>query len=221
MLQRSPRVILLWLVAAALAIVTALSVAHALADLHRQRVRLGPRVDVVIARHDLPLGAVVRPADVTTRRAFARVRATDALSVTRTAIGRTVLVPVLRRQPVTARNLAPRHRTGLDGAVPPGTRAVHLLADNGLHPRAGAVVDVIVAYDPTRVGAGNRSVEVAAAGALVLGSDPGGTSPGTDRALGGVTLLVTAREASRLAEAAADGTLMLALAPPDEVTGAG
>ena len=58
---------------------------------------------------------------------------------------------------------------------------------------------------------------MAASGALVLGTDP--AAPSADRALGGVTLLVTVAEASRLAQAAADGTLMLALAPPDERSG--
>lgn len=216
MSQRSPRVILLWLVAAALAMVTALSVAHTLADLHRQRVTLGPRVHVVVARHNLALGAIVRGSDVTTRTAFARTRPPDALPTTGTAIGRTVLVPVLRRQPVTARNLAPRTRTGLDGAIPPGTRAIHLLADNGLHPRPGSVVDVIVAFDSTHVASGSRSVEVAAAAALVLSTDRSGAA--ADRAPGGVTLLVTVAQASRLADAAANGTLMLALAPPDDLS---
>ncbi|MCU1459702.1 MAG: hypothetical protein JWL73_3794 [Actinomycetia bacterium] len=214
MSHRSPRVILLWLVAAALAVVTALSVAHTLADLHRQRVQLGPPVAVVVARRDLALGAVVRPVDVTTRTAFAHARPADSLPLPGTAIGRTVVVPVLRGQPVTARNLAPRRRTGLDGAIPPGTRAIHLLADNGLHPRAGATVDVIVAFDPTRVAAGTRSVDVVAAGTLVLATDRG--APPTEGRLGGVTLLVTVDQASRLADAAANGTLMLALAPPDE-----
>jgi Flp pilus assembly protein CpaB len=213
--QRSPRVVLLWLIAAALAIVTALSVAHTLADLHRQRVTLGPPVQVVVARHDLALGAIVRAADVTSRTAFARTRPVDALSVPNTVVGRTVLVPVLRSQPVTGRNLAPRTRTGLDGAIPPGTRAVHLLADDGLHPRAGAAVDVIVAFDPAHTASGGRATEVAAAGALVLSTDRPGSS--TAQTPGGVTLLVTVAQASRLADAAANGTLMLALAPPDDL----
>ncbi len=219
MSQRSPRIVLLWLLAAALAIVTALSVAHTLADLHRQRVTLGPRVQVVVARRDLALGAVVGASDVVTRGAFARTRPAGAIAEPGAVIGRTILVPVLRHQPVTGRNLAPRSRTGLDGAIPPGTRAVHLLADNGLHPRAGAAVDVIVAFDPAHVAAGSRSVEVAAAGALVLGTDRPANP--TAQAPGGVTLLVTVAQASRLADAAANGTLMLALAPPDDQTDPG
>ena len=127
--------------------------------------------------------------------------------------GRTVAVPVLRGGFVAERNLAPRHRTGLDGIVPEGMRAIRVDVASSLVPRVGSAVDVLASTAGDASGAGDTVVVAAAA--LVLGTDTTArrrpAAPGA-----GVTLLVDALEAGDLAAAQANGVLTLALVPPEE-----
>src|SRR5262249_21385916 len=124
----------------------------------------------------------------------------DALTESRSAVGRVVAVPVLAHAVVFARHLAPNDRTGLDGVVPDGDRAVHVTPADGFSPPRGATVDVLAAFDPTAVIVDNArgSAVVVASGARVLAVD--GTDHETDNT--GVTLLVTESEARVLAFAA-------------------
>ena len=45
------------------------------------------------------------------------------------------------------RDLAPRHRTGLDGIVPEGMRAIRVTVSGALRPRTGSAVDVLASFD--------------------------------------------------------------------------
>jgi Flp pilus assembly protein CpaB len=133
------------------------------------------------------------------------------------AVGRTVAVPVPAGGVLVRGSLASRDRDGLDGLVPPGARALRVVAEDGLRPEPGQVVDVLASFDPSlvvEVGGGEPTVTVAAA-ARVLSVDASGAA---GDALGrvGVTLLVSEAEAHRLAFAAANGTLVLAVAPPED-----
>ncbi len=143
-------------------------------------------------RSQLPTGAIVDRATVTAR---------------------VVAVPVLRGGFVAARNLAPRRRTGLDGIVPEGMRAIRVDVAGALVPRVGASVDVLASYQSSGDRAGDT--EVVAAGALVLGVDRR-ESTGSGRSGDGVTLLVDAGDARLLADAQANGVLTLALVPPED-----
>jgi Flp pilus assembly protein CpaB len=134
------------------------------------------------------------------------------------AVGRVVAAPVLRGSFVTARNLAPRTRTGLDGIVPDGMRAIRVTVSGALRPRAGAAVDVLASFDTRNAEAGGDgpATVVVAAGVLVLGTDTR-ASGGTGRADAlGVTLLVDRADAARLADAQVNGVLTLALVPPED-----
>jgi Flp pilus assembly protein CpaB len=220
--QRPARATVAWAAAALLALGTARVVATDLAALHRRATDGEPRT-VVVARRDLALGAVVRADDVGLARLDAPRAPRRPLERAADAVGRTVTVPVLAGGVVVEGAVAPRGRDGLDGLVPPGRRAVRVVTDDGLRPAPGDVVDVLASFDPSLVvdvGGGEPTVTVAAA-AVVLAVDAtdhgdGGVEAGDPLQRVGVTLLVTEAEAHRLAFASANGTLVLAVAPPED-----
>ena len=234
MLHRSPRALAYWAAAAAVAVGTGAFVAGDLASLHRHAGDLGPEVGAVVARHDLTMGVTVTPGDVTRRDVHRSQLPPGALTSAPAALGRVVATPVLRGGFVADRNLAPRTRTGVDGALPPGTRAFHLVVTDAVRPRTGAAVDVLATTAQLDDGSGtpatsaepgstralpgdttDAAARVVAAGVLVLGTDDAGHT-GDGNATLGVTLLVTQRQARELAEAAALGSVTLALVPPED-----
>lgn len=214
MFRRSPRALALWGAALVVAVVTATVVANDLAAIHRRASSLGPEVRVLVATRDLSVGTELSSADVTTRRVH-RSQLPGGALVDHDASGRVVTVPVLRAGYVTERNLAPPRRTGLDGVLPAGSRAIRIDVAGAVVPRVGAAVDVLASYSGT--GESGGDTVVVAAGALVLGADHDGTR-GTGRSGAGVTVLVDADEARDLADAQANGVLTIALVPPEEAT---
>jgi Flp pilus assembly protein CpaB len=225
MSRRSPRAVILWLGAIVVAIATATLVATDLAALHRRAHSLGAPRPVAVAARDLPLGTTIRRGDITTRPVHRSQLPHGALSPD-AADQRVVAVPVVRGAFVVAGNVAPRERRGLDGAVPPGMRALRIVARDALHPPVGSSVDVLVTFDSSD-GASREGAPtvVAARGVLVLGTDdaPAAVEAGTPRVDAGrqeaglgVTLLVGEDDAPRLAFAAAAGVVTLALVPPED-----
>lgn len=217
MVHRSPRALALQIAAVVVAITTAALVASDLASLHRRARDFGPERGAVVARRDLPLGATVRATDLREQRVHTSQLPRGVLNDRRSAIGRTVVVAVLRDGYLVHRNLAPRRRTGLDGALPRGKRALRVVVTDSLRPRTGAAVDVIAAYesDPLRaVGdSAPTGAVVVAPGVLVLATDAARTADGASGL--GVTLLVTPRQARDLVFAASHGVVTLALVPPE------
>lgn len=219
--RRSPRALLFWLGAVAVAVATALFVATDLAALHRRAATLGASRTVAVAAHDLSVGAVVHSDDVETR-SIHRSQLPEGAMAPDSVRDRVVAVSVVEGAFVLERNLAPRDRRGLDGAIPRGMRALRIVVHDSLHPLPGSAVDVLVTFDRAAgddADAGERTT-VAARGVLVLGTDDapasidGGNSDGSGGL--GVTLLVTEDEAERLADASATGTVTLALVPPED-----
>ncbi|HMF04710.1 MAG TPA: Flp pilus assembly protein CpaB [Acidimicrobiia bacterium] len=215
----------LWLGAVVVAITTAALVATDLAALHRRAHSLGAPRPVAVAARDLPLGATINRGDITTRSVHRSQLPRGALSPD-VAERRVVAVPVVRGAFVVEGNVAPRGRTGLDGAIPPGMRAVRIVARDALHPPVGSSVDVLVTFESgDRAAAEGAPTVVAARGVLVLGTDdapaavehgaPGRDAVGQGGGLG-VTLLVSEDDAPRLAFAAAAGVVTLALVPPED-----
>jgi len=214
--RRSPRAFALWGAALVVALVTAVVVAGDLAALHRRAGDLGPEVAAVVATRDLSVGTTLRPGDVG-RRAVHRSQLPHGVLTTREAIaGRVVTAPLLEGAYVTRRNLAPARRTGLDGVIPRGMRAMRVVVTDALAPRAGAAVDVLATYDPSTTSGGDGSTSVVAEGVTVLATDRR-AGAGTGRTgTAGVTLLVDPYQATALADAQANGILTLALVPPEE-----
>jgi Flp pilus assembly protein CpaB len=225
MSRRSPRAVALWLGAVAVAIATAALVATDLAALHRRAHSFGAPRPVAVAARDLPLGTTIKRGDITTRSVHGSQLPRGALSPN-AAERRVVAVPVVRGAFVVAGNVAPRGRTGLDGAIPPGMRALRITARDALRPPVGSSVDVLVTFETSDgASAGGAPTVVAARGVLVLGTDDeraaierGTTGRGAGAPGGGlgVTLLVAEEDAPRLAFATAAGVVTLALVPPDD-----
>jgi Flp pilus assembly protein CpaB len=215
MLHRSPRALALRAGAVLVAVVTAVVVGSDLAALHRRAGDLGAERDAVVARHDLDVGDTVDAGDVVVRVVHESQLPVGALVGRDTATGRVVAVPVLRGNFVTARSVASRRRTGLDGIVPAGMRAMRVVVTGALRPRPGATVDILASYD-VRAGT-DAGTFVVAAGVTVLASDARAANGGTGRddALG-VTLLVDPDQAERLADAQVNAVLALTLVPPEE-----
>ncbi len=225
MTRRSPRAVLLWLGAVLVAVVTAALVATDLAALHRRANSLGAPRPVAVATRELPLGSKINRDDLRSRSVHRSQLPSGALSPS-AAEGRVVAVPVVRGAFVVDGNVAPRRRTGLDGAIPPGMRALRIVARDAVHPPVGSSVDVLVTFESSDgAAAGGAPTITAARGVLVLGTDdvPAAVeTPTTDRATTGqgagvgVTLLVSEEDAPRLAFAAAAGVVTLALVPPED-----
>lgn len=215
--RRSPRALALWGAALVVAVVTAAVVAGDLAALHRRATGLGPRVDAVVAARDLAVGSVLHDADLSARKAY-RSQLPDTVITERSAIvGRVVSVPLVRGAYVAAGNVAPRRRTGLDGIVPRGMRAMRVVVTDALEPRPGAAVDVLATYDPSAATErGGDTTEVVADGVTVLRADHRNGSGAGRAGAFGVTLLVDPDQARALADAQANGVVTLALVPPED-----
>ena len=232
-MRRSPRVLLAWAAALLVMLVTMRVVTGDLGSLHRRAHDLGADVTVVLATRDLPLGATVAAADLRTVRRPSTTVTPDALHETAAAVGHVVAVALLRDDVVGARHLVPGSGLAADGSaingvVPVGRRAVHVVAKDGFEPPLGSVVDVLATYDPslaTIAGAPGRAA-VVASGARVLALNGASVSArgttdsahsdnagSTDTNGSGITLLVTEAEARAVAYAASLGEISLALAP--------
>jgi Flp pilus assembly protein CpaB len=136
-------------------------------------------------------------------------------------LGRVVAVPILRGTFVARGNVAPRRRTGLDGVVPTGMRAMRVVVTDAVDPRPGAAVDVLATYDPAAAEAtGTDATVVVAHGVTVLGADRRASSGSGRAGARGVTLLVDPEQATALADAQANGVVTLALVPPEDADSA-
>ena len=214
MLRRSPRALALWSAAGVLAVSSAALVASGLATLARDTRDLGPERPAVVATRDLVLGTTLSAGDVSTRQVHAAQLPPGVLRDADAVVGRVIALSVIAGGFVTARNLVPPGRSGLDGLLPAGMRATRVVVHDSLVPARGDVVDVLASFDAstrTSAGSGIAGAVVVASGVLVLDVDHArSTSDGT-----GVTLLVTPDEARDLAAAATHGVVTLVLAPPE------
>lgn len=212
MFRRSPRTLLLWLCAALVAIVTSLTVASDLAAIDRKAKMLGPPVTVVVATRDLPVGATITSAAVTTRRIHDGV-GPGALRDRRAAHERVVTVPILAGEVVRKRHLAPRRRVGLTGVVPDGMRAVRVTTDDARAARPGDRVDVIATFDAAQGSVETQTTTVVAPAVLVLAVERADDGQSTESEA--LTVLVEVADVEPLAYARANGILTLALTPPE------
>jgi Flp pilus assembly protein CpaB len=216
--MRSPRAFALRATAAVVAVATAALVASDLAALHRRAHDFGPARDAIVARHDLTLGHDIRPHDVRVRHIHESQLQPGVIANVDAVVGRVVTVPVVRGGFLTGRNIAPQRRTGLDGAIPRGTRALRVVVIDAVRPRVGAAVDVIATFGgdsfATEATSTGESAVVVADSVLVLATDEAQTAEGASAL--GVTLLVSPLQARDLAYAATHGVITIALVPPED-----
>jgi Flp pilus assembly protein CpaB len=222
MLRHPSRAVALRFSAVAVVLVTAGLVASDLATLHRRAQDFGPEQGVVVARRDLSVGTTIDAGDVRIRQVHASQLPPGVLDDAKQAIGRVVQVPVLTGAFVADRNLARRRRTGLDGAIPKGMRALRIVVSDAVQPRIGAAVDILASYEvdvfslseaSESSDVGEGSATVVAAGVVVLAVDAATSADGGPAR--GVTLLVTPRQARDLVFATTHGYVTLSLVPPE------
>src|SRR3977135_2738731 len=137
-MRRAPRVLLAWVAAIAVALTTARVVGGDLATLHRRAASLGAPHSVAVASHDLALGEAIGSHDLHVQSRYASEIPRDAVTDPHAVEGRVVVVPVLRDAILFTRHLAAANRSGLDGVVPVGDRAVHVSPKDGFRPAPGA-----------------------------------------------------------------------------------
>jgi Flp pilus assembly protein CpaB len=215
MFRRSPRALALWGAAGIVALVTAAFVASDLAAIHRRAADLGSVVKAVVATRELALGTTVSAPDLAERQIYQSQLPRGAVEGAGAVVGRVIAVPLVRGAFVTDANLAPRHRTGLDGAVPRGMRAMRVVVTNAVRPRAGAAVDLLATFD-TASGDAKSATVVVAAGVVVIGTDRVTERAGNRDDTLGVVVLVDAAGAQRIAFAEANGVVTIALVPPED-----
>jgi pilus assembly protein CpaB len=178
--------------------------------------QLGPVVEVVVARKDLPAGRTLELSDLGVRSLPARYAPPGGPTFAAALAGHELAVPVVAGAPVTAELLV-RHPVTPESAIERGQRAVDVLASGSSQAVvAGSHVDVLVTTErrdqtrgTTRIALEN--VEVLAARAALADEE----AKGAQRV--SATLRVTATQAVYLAAAQsfARELRLLARAPGD------
>jgi len=175
---------------------------------------------ITIAAFDMSWGTVITPEQVKTAPYFKGSLPTGYIPAPASAVGRVVLYPVKVNEPITESKLAPVNVTsgGLAAVVQPKKRAMAVRVDKVvgvsgfIHP--GHRVDVLVSVSAsediprtiTKIVLEN--ILVLAAGTQVDQSDK---KKGEAAAVDVITLEVTPEEGEKLAMAASEGKLQLAL----------
>jgi Flp pilus assembly protein CpaB len=203
-IELTRRGLLWWSAAVLVAVAGAAVLVRAAGDLAVREAALGRRIDVLVARRDLPLGHRVGPADLGRRVVRGGPVEPAALTQRRRALGRVVRVPLLAGSVVTARHLAAPGRQGPAGLLAGDERALRIEVPGAPSLRPGDVVDVFVTGD------GSARARLVLAGAAVLAVD---SRRGAGTAGPGVTLRVRADETGRVVGAIGAGVPVVVVAP--------
>ncbi len=182
------------------------------------------RVSVVVAARDIGTVRSLGAADVELRALPPDALPDGALSSVDDAVGKVLVIPAWRGQPIVSRALADDTATFQTGlALPTGLRAIAIPATaasavgGAIVP--GARVDVLAVPVLGRAPAG-RTTELLATGALVLDvrTESGGAfpirpaaSPAPDR-IGSVVIAIMPTDELRFADRIATSTFVLAFA---------
>ncbi len=170
---------------------------------------------VVLASRDLPLGKILEEGDlVVVGWPTATVPVGFASSVEE-LVGRSLVANVQANEAILASKLADSGLVGLIPLIPPGMRALSVKVDEVVGV-AGFVtpqtrVDVILIMTPPGSEDPNSKVILQNIQALAAGQEIRETADGRPQTVAVVTLLVTPEQAERLALAAREGQIQLAL----------
>ena len=202
-LSRSP--LLFWVAVAFLAFLTAAVMGRLVGRARAEAARYGSLRTVAVATRGVEAGTVVRPADVADRRMPAAFLPDGWAGGSSEVVGRTVVVPLFRGQPVVRAQLAPAGLRGVAALLRRGTRAVAVPTGEATPPvSTGDVVDVLASFDPQAAADGDPTVAVAAGAEVVAVGD------------GSATVAVTPEEARRVAFAVSHGAVTLSVSAGPE-----
>jgi pilus assembly protein CpaB len=180
-----------------------------------------PTSSVVIAAADLAIGSELKQEDLDTLSFPAGQTPEGAFAKESDIIGRGLIVPVVKNEPILEAKLAPREAgAGLPPVIPEGMRAVSVRVNEVVgvagYVLPGNRVDIVATASPTST-PGDTTSKVVLANVQVLTA---GTRMEQDQKEGKpmqvtvVTLLVTPEQAERLALASTEGKIQLALRNP-------
>ncbi len=194
-------------------VVVAISTAGATATLVRQaELRAeawGPGREVPVATHDLPMGTVVADSDYRMEARPTTLVPAGAPSPTDPLVGRVIVSAVFEGEPLTVGRLGPDGVSGLSAMLPPGS--VAMLVPGTAHLPRLEVGDAVELFGSDRsLGVGQTGPAPAARGGGVEPAGHSGTvlDVATD---GSITVAVDARDASTVASAILDGSVLVAL----------
>jgi len=180
----------------------------------------GEETEVVIAIKKIPLGTRIERSQLQKVAWPQSVPLEGAYNDPEALVGRGVIVPIAASEPIMESKLAPENGgAGLAWAIPEGLRAVAVKVDEVIgvagFVQPGTRVDVILTGSLERTRGSDTSkvilenVQVLSAGSQ---TDQGEDGSGFDVTV--VTLLVAPQDAQKLALAATDGRIQLALRNP-------
>ena len=179
-------------------------------------------VDVVVAHHPLKLGTLVKPDHVKLVKWPAETPIAGAFTKIEDVVDRGVIMAVAENEPLTDAKLAGREAgAGLPPSIPPGMRAVSVKVNEVVGVAGfvvpGTRVDVMVTLTNRQQGQESITrIVVSNAQVLTAGTryDQEKAKEGTPIPSTVVTLLVTPEDGERIALAASEGQIMLALRNP-------
>lgn len=201
----------------------ALSLAVAVIAYRMLESRANPTIQegkVVVAAQKLALGARVAEADIRVVSWPADTAIEGAFADPAKVVGRAVIMPVVPGEPVLEAKLAPEGAgAGLGAVIPEGKRAVAVKVNEVIGVAGfvlpGTRVDVIVTGSPTSSGtADTAKVILENVQVLSAGSQLEEHGDGSPQNVTVVTLVVTPEESQKLALAANEGRIQLALRNP-------
>jgi pilus assembly protein CpaB len=176
---------------------------------------------VVVAAADLSLGAELKKEDLTVASFPAGQVPEGVFATAQEIIGRGIIVPIVKNEPILAAKLASKEAgSGLPPVIPEGMRAVSVRVNEVVgvagYVLPGTRVDVVATASPT-MNQTDTTSKVVLANVQVLTA---GTRMEQDQEKGKpmqvtvVTLLVTPEQVERLALASTEGKIQLALRNP-------
>ena len=180
---------------------------------------------VVVAAADLQLGSELKKDDLVTLHFPAGQAPAGAFTAPEEIVGRGLIVPVVKNEPILQAKLAPREAgSGLPPIIPAGMRAVSVRVNEVIgvagYVLPGTRVDVVATASPNDTRADTTS-KVILSNVQVLTA---GTRMEQDQEQGKpmqvtvVTLLVNPEQSERLALASTEGKIQLALRNPLDQT---
>jgi pilus assembly protein CpaB len=173
-------------------------------------------VQYVAPSHALQAGEVLGPENLAMVAWPASTPLDGAFSRTTDVVGRAVLFPLSKDQPILERDLsAAGAGTGLAGKIPDGMRAVALRSDEVVGVAGflvpGSRVDVLVTFQSDRLPEPETSTVVQNARVIAAGHQIEPDPEGKNSAVTVVTLLLTPEESQRAVLASAQGAIHFVL----------
>jgi len=183
-----------------------------------------PTQPIVVASADLSLGAELKKEDLQVMSFPAGQAPTGTFAKPQDVIGRGLIVPVVKNEPILEAKLAPKEAgAGLPPVIPEGMRAVSVRVNEVVgvagYVLPGTRVDVVATASPAgQPGDTTSKVVLANVQVLTAGTRIEQEEQGKPMQVTVVTLLVTPEQAERLALASTEGKIQLALRNPLDQT---